>query len=187
MRGDKPSAAVLSYRAILLDALRCAVPGAHPTLLTASSYEGDVPGFIALSNGEPVPLETASGDQLSFRLSQDYRISIDPSAHRSERYSVGITKYIYAIRDSDVGDPLLEIHWHPEVEGVTHPHLHVRRARAIHPAFGRAHIPSGLVTLERVLQLLIRDFEVVPARPDWTAVLERTRQIAAPAYESVRG
>lgn len=40
----------------------------------------------------------------------------------------------------------------------------------------RTHVPTGRVALEAVLELLIRDFGVVPLRTDWEAPLTESRR-----------
>jgi hypothetical protein len=39
----------------------------------------------------------------------------------------------------------------------------------------KAHVPTGRVSLESVIELLIQDFGVVPLRPDWQAALATSR------------
>jgi hypothetical protein len=39
----------------------------------------------------------------------------------------------------------------------------------------RAHIPTGRVSLESVIELLIQDFGVVPLSADWPATLATSR------------
>ena len=85
-------------------------------------------------------------------------------------------------------------HWHPDGSSpVTIPHLHVPAAEAVVMAqqpgspraglkthLGKAHFPTGLIGLEDVAELLIRDFAVVPTRADWQDVLQRNREAIGP-------
>lgn len=41
----------------------------------------------------------------------------------------------------------------------------------------KTHVPTGRVALEAVLELLIRDFGVVPLRTDWEASLAEGRRM----------
>ena len=92
--------------------------------------------------------------------------------------------YAYTILDRDARE-LLAYHWHPEgVSDVTFPHLHVPRAEPIplartdpvrSAAVGEMHLPTNRVLLEDVVELLIREFSIVPLRPDWQAVLDDNR------------
>jgi hypothetical protein len=63
------------------------------------------------------------------------------------------------------------------------PHLHVTgaspfvlsptpgRQEALSIPAGKAHFPTGPVSLQSIIRLLIEDFGVQPARPDWQAIL----------------
>jgi hypothetical protein len=44
---------------------------------------------------------------------------------------------------------------------------------------GKVHFPTARSFLEDIAELLIRDFAVVPARPDWQAVLQENREAIA--------
>ena len=39
-----------------------------------------------------------------------------------------------------------------------------------------AHLPTGYVALQDLIQLAIEEFAVTPRRRDWARVLEKTRQ-----------
>jgi hypothetical protein len=52
------------------------------------------------------------------------------------------------------------------------PHVHVY-GRSEPEELGKAHLPTGNVSLAAVVRMLIDDFGVVPARAAWRAVLAR--------------
>ena len=72
-----------------------------------------------------------------------------------------------------LGRTILAFHWHPVGQSrVTWPHVHVY-GRTEPEELGKAHLPTGDVSLAAVVRMLIDDFGVVPVRPDWRAILAR--------------
>ncbi len=82
---------------------------------------------------------------------------------------------------------ILAFHWHPiGLSDVTDPHIHL--SSKLNPIdMGRdqdplplagMHIPTGFVTLEDVVRLLITEFGITPRRDDWDALLRDNRTIA---------
>ena len=66
------------------------------------------------------------------------------------------------------GRELAGWHWHPGGSSPwRQPHLHVAGGR-----FGECHLPTGRVSLEEVLRLLLAELDVRPLRDDWPAVLD---------------
>jgi hypothetical protein len=86
---------------------------------------------------------------------------------------VSTTAYRYHLLDES-GKELIGWHWHPESKGDSrlrgHPHLHVPAG----PIDRRLHVPTGRVSIESVLRLLV-DLGI-PARPahvtDFAKVLD---------------
>lgn len=79
---------------------------------------------------------------------------------------------------------VLAFHWHPTgLSNVTDPHLHLSsRLGQIEMGRNQApldlaemHIPTGFVTLEDVVRLLITEFGITPLRSDWDALLTENR------------
>lgn len=81
-----------------------------------------------------------------------------------------ITAYMYIV-DDHRGREVFSYHWQPSHPEVKFPHLHVEPH-----AFKKAHFPTGRISLEEVLRLLITDFGVQPLRSDWDKVLAKTHQ-----------
>ncbi len=105
----------------------------------------------------------------------DYAIVQDDTARRS--WSVRVLGYIILVTDQ-AGTELLAYHWHPAGGNrVDWPHLHVADP-ALNPAsiLAKAHLPTAQISLQDVIRLTITEFGVPPRRPDWEAVLLRTRQ-----------
>ena len=56
------------------------------------------------------------------------------------------------------------------------PHLHLGSgAGRLRDGLDKAHLPTGPISIHEVIQLLIRDFKVSPARPDADAILAAGR------------
>jgi len=87
---------------------------------------------------------------------------------------VSTTAYRYHLLD-DSGAEMIGWHWHPDSLGDPrlrgHPHLHVPAGSIDR----RIHVPTGRVSIESVLRLLLIDL-AVPARPahitDFAKVLD---------------
>ncbi len=85
--------------------------------------------------------------------------------------------YHYTLGETESHE-ILSYQWHPNVPGsVSFPHLHLQYGALLgRPEFERAHLPTGRVTLEDFVRLLIADFGVSPARDDWKQALEESRR-----------
>ncbi len=90
-------------------------------------------------------------------------------------WTAEVSGYEYALLDSRSLSELFVYHWHPT--GVSHidtPHLHP--GAPLLAALGQMrsiHLPTGHVGLPEFIGMLVREFEVRPARPDWARVLSR--------------
>jgi hypothetical protein len=60
---------------------------------------------------------------------------------------------------------------------VSFPHLHLQYGAGLgRSEFERAHLPTGRVTVQDFVRLLIGDFAVPPGRDDWEAALQESRR-----------
>lgn len=75
------------------------------------------------------------------------------------------------------GSAILAFHWHPVGPSpVRTPHLHVGVDVQVGAVWlGKAHLPTGAVTLADVLGLVLGEFGVRPLRDDWRTVLAEAR------------
>ncbi len=79
--------------------------------------------------------------------------------------------YQYHVTKMD-GSEIILFHWHP-ASTVTQPHLHLGRS-TLDPdgVLSRtSHVPTGRISLEQVIGLLINDLDVVPRRTDCQEIL----------------
>jgi hypothetical protein len=97
-----------------------------------------------------------------------------------------LVSYEYRLLGEDRHE-IVAFHWHPVgLSNVTDPHLHLSsRLNPIELGRNRAplsladmHIPTGFVTLEDVVRILITEFGITPRRDDWDALLRENREAA---------
>lgn len=171
----------------LREALQCITPE-RLTLRAKRRIEIDVPYSVTLSDLEPVPLKTAW--VLSFAAGQILRIEAADAADPRGSFRVRTIRYVYRFLAAEELGPteVLAFHWTPEATGgrpVTFPHLHIGSAllggqTIIRPHdLHKAHVPTGLVSLQTVVRFAITEFGVTPLRPDWDEVLERTEEASS--------
>jgi hypothetical protein len=94
-------------------------------------------------------------------------------------------RYSYAAFGDDHGsDEWLTYHYHP-LSGVTVPHLHLNAdADWASKGLRRRHLPTGRVSIEDFVQMLVEEFGVGPRRPGWKRDLDRNRKRLGPTSES---
>ncbi len=146
--------------------------------------------------GQTVPnvaiLKTHGGvGEVLFRFALTFEF-VQPPSGAPEPYAVSTVEYQYRISDL-ASQELVSYEWHPTgLSPIAIPHLHVPAAGTVVMAqrhnspiassktyLGRVHFPTGTILLEDVIELLIREFAVVPRYSDWQAILARSRtQIA---------
>lgn len=127
------------------------------------------------------PLRGESRLQVSFAM--EYEIVESPDPKRGP-WKVRTRQYRYHVVAADMTEVLL-FHWHPDGKSSQQgPHLHVGSSQLTPSAVvnRKAHVPTGRVALESVIELLITDLNVVPLRSDWHEVLGEGRA----AYQQYR-
>lgn len=143
-----------------------------PTVL---GYRSEVSDIYVIVPREQGPRERYTrlpgGSGLSFSAS--YR-AFQASGER--RWTANIATYRYGLYDRD-GREILSYHWHPDGHShVTTPHLHLGGGGASWRIdLSKAHVTTGMVTLEAVLLLAIEDLalDIAPLRADWRDILTR--------------
>jgi hypothetical protein len=102
-------------------------------------------------------------------------------------YQVAESGYMYSVLDRSDRE-LFAYHWHPDgLSPTVEPHLHMsgvasfllppsqESQKSTELPLNKAHFPTGPVTLQQVIRLLIEDLGVEPRTPNWRQVLESTR------------
>ncbi len=90
---------------------------------------------------------------------------------------VSITGYGYTVSHNSRAE-IVSYQWHPDApEGIPFPHVHFGQASARPDSVVRpgeqhkVHFPTGFVSIEDVIRLLVEEFSVGPRRSDWREVL----------------
>lgn len=151
-------------------------------------YEVNTPYAVTFPEG-PIRLRDVSGDWSDFRpgIYHEYEIVIETDPTRGDWARVTTRSYEYYLHDSQ-GAELLAFHWAPgpDFPGPDHPHLHVTAPLTIATnrdgdtrmrRLDRMHIPTGRISLESVIRLLIDEFSIEPLSPNWSQRLANTEAI----------
>jgi len=140
-------------------------------VLQVESYRpSDAVLAATLNRGVGVPLGLSNPLRLGVRL--HYRVVRDVNGW----WRAQTAAYHFELTD-ETETEILAYHWHPEGRSpVTWPHLHLGQAIGqLSRVATRAHLPTGFIALEDLIELAITEFGVAPRRLDWEAVLRRTR------------
>jgi hypothetical protein len=139
-------------------------------VLRPSGYEPAATAHILTTTNKPCRLD---GTDLYFDIAQWFYIIEDAT---NGPWRVTTAGYKYTLETED-GDEILGYHWHPDSSSqFKEPHLHLGQGAKIGRAeleSTKAHLPTGRVSLEDFIKLLIEVFEIRPKR-DWMTVLAET-------------
>ncbi|MGH3199607.1 MAG: hypothetical protein ACRDOH_05650 [Streptosporangiaceae bacterium] len=159
MPGRTPAAARDAFLSPLHQAISCVTNAQF--IRSGGQQPGDDLEALTLSR-EPLQLRSAVPGGLQLRIRHRFRLVQES---RSD-WHVSTAAYWYRL-DDDAGRELAAWHWHPQSR-VVYPHAHVSGT-----PFGRlAHLPTGRVSIESVLRLLIGDLGVPARRADYAEVLD---------------
>lgn len=91
-------------------------------------------------------------------------------------WTVHLSAYNYEILDATDRE-IVAYQWHPQGRSpITWPHFHLGPAAGeLWRPLSRAHFPTGMLSIQDVLQFAIREFGVSPRRANWETVLSHTR------------
>lgn len=141
------------------------------------SHDSTVPGAIRALNAPRAGFAPLRGEnRLHLSVAIQYEVVPSPDPDRGP-WKVRTRKYMYHVVADDLTEVIL-FHWHPDGKSAEQgPHLHMGSSQLTPNAVvsSKAHVPTGRVSLESVLELLIQDFGVVPLRPDWQDTLASSR------------
>jgi hypothetical protein len=123
---------------------------------------------------EPVRLNGRPDLYLSF--TQQYKIIEDSE---NGPYRVKTLYYSYAV-ETEAAQEIVGYHWHPGgVSPVKFPHLHLGPAALIgrEELSRKAHLPTGRIAFEDVVEFLVATFAVEPGRPLLREMVGRTKSL----------
>jgi hypothetical protein len=149
MPGRTPAEARERFAAPLRRALACIT---NAQIIVSARGEPGEPEALTMSQ-DPLRLRSTSGAGYHLRLRQQFHLVRD-----GREWRVTTDAYQYRL-DDGAGQELASWHWHPAT-GNQHPHLHVSGG----PIGGSTHLPTGRVSMESVLRMLLIDLGVQPTR-----------------------
>lgn len=166
MRGRTPGEAVEAYAEPIRQTLRCVTN-------SILSYGGGVypTGRVNTLTFAYDAIAPLYGTKFGLHFSQRYEFLQDSRGH--QLWKIQTRGYIYTVYDYSEDDPreIFAYHWHPQ-QTVTIPHVHFKRGE---PHISRTHLPTGRISIESVVEFLIRELGVEPGRKDWHAAISRNR------------
>jgi hypothetical protein len=130
---------------------------------------------LTVNGGARVRLaRVGEGADIAIRIAQQYSI-VQAEGDRGP-LKVQTVAYMYTLEDAE-GREVFGYHWHPASRSpASFPHLHLEAGAMIGRAeLERAHFPTGRVSVEEFLRLVIETFDVRTLRRDWRAVLQQTQ------------
>lgn len=151
-----------------LENLQKLVSCVTPSVVVAELYHpAPAPIPVTINNGEPVSLRGPS--RFQFALRQSF-IAVD--SEQSSSWRVVVRSFSYELHDSD-GREVLLYHWHPRGSSpVVTPHIHLEEGAQVGRSEIRdAHLPTGNISLNEILRVLIDEMRVRPLHSDWESIL----------------
>jgi hypothetical protein len=135
-------------------------------------YETAEAHALTLGRGDRVQLSGTT--RLHLSLSQRYRI-IEASGDVGP-WKVTTVGYFYEIADSTARE-IVSFQWHPDSQSpVTWPHFHLGPGAEVgHERLSSCHVPSGRISVEQVLRLVI-ELGAETLRTDWDDVLTASQE-----------
>ncbi len=113
-------------------------------------------------------------EQLGYVLQFQLRHQFQLVKVHEHSWHVSSVAYFYQLSDNS-GKELVAWHWHPG-RGVDHPHIHT----ALGDIGKGIHLPSGRVSIESVIRMLIDELGVQPTRDhkdDWREVIDHAESL----------
>lgn len=172
MAGVSPKQAVQNYVRPLQRALSCVTTA---VIDRQGQYDLGIIYALTVNGGQPVRVARAArSETIAIRVGQQYRI-VHSQGERGP-LKVQTVAYMYTLEDAD-GREIFGYHWHPESRSpFSFPHLHFEAGAMVGRAeLQSAHFPTGRISVEEFLRLVIETFDVKTRRRNWRAVLQQTQ------------
>lgn len=164
--GSSAAEAVVNYKDGIQRAVSCVT--ASVVDVAGGYHPSPIPHRLTMNRGLPVALGGQS--QLMLRLQQHYRV--DETGGAGGHWRVAVLEYYYSVHDAEEREVLL-YHFHPRgSSSIMTPHLHLGPGAQVERIEIRdTHLPTGIVSLNAVLRVLIEEMGVRPLRSDWESIL----------------
>lgn len=134
------------------------------------------PGRVRLTLGQAVPLRLTTGGRIRFEISMD--VVGEVGSPDAPPIGVRVSGYFFHVTEYQHRE-ILAYHWHPDgVSPVTTPHLHLSSrlpdiavSEGVEISLSAVHLPTGEVSAQDIVRLLITEFGVEPRRSDWRTIV----------------
>jgi hypothetical protein len=112
-----------------------------------------------------------NGTKLRLFFSQRYESGQD--SKRDQLWRVRTRGYIYTVNEckNDSFREIFSYQWHPDSKVVV-PHVHFKEGE---PMISKAHLPTGRISVESLVEFLIEDLGVKPASKNWKTTITHNR------------
>jgi hypothetical protein len=154
-------------------------------LMVSPRKNKDVKGTSAEGDEDTDLIMLRCKDQSKIYMELDQHVKVvKVDTDKGARFRVSTLKYVYAFY-KPVDDAFVGWHFHPELEGIKIPHMHIydkntdeeTKAGCKPHIVHNMHLPSGRVSLEDVIAFAIYELNVLPDKKrqdDWGKVLTET-------------
>ena len=161
MAGKTPPRAVANF----LRPIRKAVACITKTALSVQCSDPSSVQVLLLGTGDPVELRSDT-EKIAITMLMNYRVI--PADGELGKWKVQTVGYYYNLLVND--EERLAYHFHPTTPRIWFPHIHIREPRT-----RKLHLPSGRISMEEFIRLLITEYGVKPTR-DWESALIDTQK-----------
>lgn len=120
---------------------------------------------------EPYAIQVGTKDgmiQLGGRGRLRLAVQLQYRIIKPRDFKISTAAYSYAIWDKTGENQILRWDWHPRIDHIPFPHLHIQDSK-----LKDEHLVTSRVTLEQVIKFLITQWDVKAIRRDWKAILAR--------------
>ncbi len=114
------------------------------------------------------PVRIPATPDFVLKITQSFQHQIDVTTGSP---TIRVTGYQYELGHLR-GAQVLAYHLHPTGPSpVRNPHLHVGMTDP-NLNYGKRHLVTGHISLQKIIRCLITEFDITPLRPDWRDILE---------------
>jgi hypothetical protein len=166
--GRNPEEAVRNFTRPLRQVVGCVT---NAEIVLRGEYRPGALYTLSFNRGDPFRISRTGGRApLDVGITQHCRIV--PGEGARGPWKVRIAAYDFYILEG--GRDLVAYHWHPDgVSPIKVPHLHLRSYQSL----SRTRLPTGRISVEQFVRLLIAELGVVHRVDDWDATIGRTQQL----------
>jgi hypothetical protein len=178
--GRTPQAAVEAFLEPIREVLSCVASAKITLSRDGRAMTGKVHA-LTVNDDQPVKLKCRPA--LMFRVGMQYEIVRTEDRPERGIWRVSTRAYMYELQTAS-RELVWSYHWHP-TSAVSTPHAHLGHTQLANDAVlsGKAHHPTGRISLESVIRTCINEYGVNSLKEDWAKLLD-SREIDFQNYRS---